>query len=342
MAVNRYEQAFLGRRGSLPGRARLVLPVLSICLALVATALLGCGGDSKDNKASLTASAQGSKPPGLPTSKFSPPSGKAEETPPEAASAPKPPKAKAPSSSTPHCTIRGSARRNVIKGTNSADVICAGAGNDVVRSRGGNDYVLGGAGNDKIDAGDGDDTIDGGDGSDQAVGGNGVDIGIRRSGDTFRQVETLQASLPSKPTARAAGNSYTFGQWVCGQKSNSTAFYFTQKPAVGGPGWVTYWNGYSKRQADGRWPILKWHGPWYYNGGLYPGYYYYGPTGTWYHYNQGGGFSMWSFDPWSGGSGEYLGYQYIQFSDKSVVQAYTKGQLYYFNAYFDSDTCPVG
>lgn len=87
-------------------------------------------------------------------------------------------------SSTPKCTIKGTAGNDTLRGTSKADVICGGAGNDRIHGMGGDDIVIGGAGNDRLYGGAGDDTLigeaghdtlDGGAGDDTVIGGAGND-----------------------------------------------------------------------------------------------------------------------------------------------------------------------
>lgn len=91
-------------------------------------------------------------------------------------------------STTPACTITGTARTDIINGTLGDDVICGLGGNDIINGKGGNDVIYGGPGRDLLSGGKGDDMVygeggtdfikidDGVSGNDNADGGPGFDL----------------------------------------------------------------------------------------------------------------------------------------------------------------------
>lgn len=112
-------------------------------------------------------------------------------------------------SSTPKCTITGTAGDDTLRGTAKADVICGGAGNDRIYGMGGDDILIGGAGNDRIYGGAGDDvligdagndTLDGGAGDDTVIGGAGNDRvvsggGVDRVSDKLLKSDDWTATI---------------------------------------------------------------------------------------------------------------------------------------------------
>lgn len=105
--------------------------------------------------------------------------------------------ASAAPTTSPGCTITGTAGNDTLRGTAGADVICGLGGNDVITGAGGNDVLDGGPGSDRLDGGVGNDRLVGAAGNDQLDGGTGND--------------TLVAGDGSDITTGGAGNDQVDG-----------------------------------------------------------------------------------------------------------------------------------
>lgn len=157
------------------------------------------------------------------------------------------PASAATKSSTPKCTIKGTAGDDVLRGTAKADVICGAGGNDRIDGRGGDDILIGGAGNDRISGGAGNDTLigeaghdtlDGGTGNDTVIGGAGNDRvisggGVDNVSDKLLKGDNWTATIDFTfdfPVGTRAQFAYQGGN--CTRDEYSTPIVTNPRPAI--------------------------------------------------------------------------------------------------------------